>query len=334
MDLSRRQTLARLGLLGLGGITFLQNTYANWESIEIGGKPYVTLRSLKGYYGFTELRQIGSQVILRDQSRLVEFTSGHREVLMNKVKFIFSFPIKPYQGTHLIHRTDLVKLLDPVMRPKQIGQSIGSFDTVIIDPGHGGHDSGATSRHGHGKEKDHALSTARFLANELLKPKLNFKVGLTRRDDRFLTLQQRVDYANKYPNSIFISLHFNSGARKQASGIETFTVSPKGVAHYGRGVKASDYREVPGNHNDSAIIALATAVHSSVVGATKLFDRGIRRGRYSVITGLKNPGILLEGGFLSNSREGSLIKSASYQKTLATAVKNAVCKYKLATEGR
>ncbi len=341
MNLSRRQTLTRLGLLGLGGTTLLQNAYAEisggWEAVQVGGESYITLRSIKDFYGFTDIRISGSKITLRKPKKLtegtgvlVEFTSGQQDVFMNGIKFVFSFPIKPYKSTHLIHRIDLAKLFDPIMRPHNIAQATGSFDTVIIDPGHGGHDSGAVSRHGNGREKDHALSTGLLLSTELRR--IGFKVGLTRQDDRFQTLQQRVDYANKYPNSIFISLHFNSGGGGRASGIETFTLSPKGVAHYGRGLKASDFNEKPGNNNDSANIALATAVHSSVIKATKSRDRGIRRARYSVITGVKHPAILLEGGFLSHSREGALIKSHDYQEDLAIAVRNAVRKYKIATE--
>ncbi|GHC56443.1 N-acetylmuramoyl-L-alanine amidase family protein [Roseibacillus persicicus] len=304
---------------------------AAWENVVVGKENYVTVRSIQKFYGFSTMRTSGSKLILEKKEIRVEFLVGQQDVWMNKIKFVFSFPVKRSGNRYLVHRIDLVKLLDPVMRPYNVGgRGPSRIDTVIIDPGHGGHDPGTVSPHGNGKEKDHALALARKLSLQLRKR--GFKVGLTRDKDRYLTLQQRVDYANRFPNAIFISLHFNSGGGGRAQGIETFTLSPKGVAHYGRGLKASDYQEKPGNNNDSANVALATAVHSNVIKATQRTDRGIRRARYSVISGVKHPAILLEGGFLSNRTEGSYIARSDYQDRLAFSIAEAVVKYKMATE--
>lgn len=306
-----------------------QSTTA-WEDVKLEGENYVTVRSIQKFYGFKSLRRSGSKLILEKSNVRVEFLVGQQDVWMNTIKFVFSFPIRHSGGRYLVHRIDLVKLLDPVMRPHNIGGNPSRIDTVIIDPGHGGHDPGTSSPHGNGREKDHALNLANKLSTQLRKR--GFKIGITRSNDKYLTLQNRVDFANKFPNAVFISLHFNSGGGGRAQGIETFTLSPKGVAHYGRGLKASDFREKPGNNNDSANVALATAVHSTVIKNTGRRDRGIRRARYSVLTGVRHPAILLEGGFLSNRTEGSLIKRADYQDRLAYSIAEAVVKYKLATE--
>lgn len=316
-------------LLILAPLLSGQSTEA-WENVVVGKENYVTVRSIKKFYGFQTMRPSGSKLILEKKNVRVEFLVGQQDVWMNKIKFVFSFPVKRSGSRYLVHRIDLVKLLDPVMRPHNIGRTPARIDTVIIDPGHGGHDPGTTSPHGNGREKDHALNLANKLSTELRKR--GFKVGLTRSTDKYLTLQQRVDFANQYPNAVFISLHFNSGGGGRAHGIETFTLSPKGVAHYGRGLKASDFREKPGNNNDSANIALATAIHSTVIKNTGRRDRGVRRARYSVITGVKHPAILLEGGFLSNRTEGAYIKRSDYQDRLAFSIAEAVVKYKMATE--
>lgn len=301
-----------------------------WEIVDLGKERYVTIESVKTFYGFTRMERAGNKITLTKPGVRVEFLIGQQDVWMNNIKFFFSYPVRPYQSKHLVHHTDLTKLFDPVMRPFNLSKYSG-FDTVIIDPGHGGHDPGTSSRQGNGVEKDHTLILAKKLSLELRKR--NFKVGLTRDTDRFLTLQQRVDYANKHPNAIFISLHFNSGGGGRATGIETFTLSPKGVAHYGRGLRASDHSVKPGNNNDAANIALATAIHANCIKATARVDRGVRRARYSVISGVKHPAILLEGGFLSNKEEGRLIASQAYQDRLAFAIAEAVVKYKLATRG-
>ena len=271
----------------------------------------------------------GSKVTLEKNNVRLEFLTDQPEVLMNKIKFIFSFPLKKQGERYLVHRIDLVKILDPVMRPHR-ATKLTTIDTVIIDPGHGGHDPGVISSDGNGQEKDHTLSLAKKLSTQLRKR--GFKVGLTRSTDKSLTLQERVDFANQYPNAIYLGLHFNAGGEGKAKGIETFTLSPKGVAGYGLELKASDFRQKPGNNNDSANIALAAAVHSTVIKNTGRPDRGIKRARYNAITQVKHPAIILEGGFLSNKEEGALIAREDYQDRLAFSVAEATVKYKMATE--
>ena len=302
-----------------------------WEKVSIGDESYITIRSIKKVYGFQSLKRSGNKLTLEKDNVRVELRVGQKEVYMNRIKFFFSFAIRHANGRHLVHSTDLVKLLDPVLRPNRIPKH-ADFNTVIIDPGHGGHDPGAVSPHDRGREKDYTLAVSHMLAKHLLKR--GYKVGLTRQKDRFLSLQERVDYANRYPNAIFISLHFNSASSRKAKGIETFTLSPQGVAHYGRGVKASDFANKPGNTNDSANIALATAIHSTCIKQTGLADRGVRRARYSVISKVKHPAILLEGGFLSNSSDSAFIKRKDFQERLASSIADAVSKYKLAIQSR
>ena len=276
------------------------------------------------------MKRVGRELVLENKAIEARFVVGGQNVWMNNIKFVFSDPIVSSNGRYLVSRTDLLKLIDPVLRPQYIKGST-PFTTVIIDPGHGGADPGATSSR-YGSEKHYTLRVARKLRDEL--KKRNFKVVMTRDSDKTLSLPERVAFANRINNAIFISIHFNSGGRGRAEGIETFTGSPVGVAHYGRGVKASDFEANIGNAQDSANIALATAVHSSSLLLTRRPDRGIRRARYNVLTGVRHPAILFEGGFLSHAFESRLIHNDAYQNTLAKAIANAVVKYKIATESK
>lgn len=298
-----------------------------WETVRYKGNDYVTVRSMKEFYRFDTMKRVGRQLVLENRAVEMRLTPNGQEVWMNNVKFVFSYPVVYSNGRYLVSRIDLSKLVDPVLRPEYIREA-GGFNTVIIDPGHGGKDPGATNRYG--TEKAYNLNTARKLKADL--ERRGIRVIMTRETDRYLTLQERVDFANRFSNAIFISIHFNSGGRGLAEGIETFTLSPVGVAHYGRGLKASDFRVKTGNGQDAANIALATAVHSTSLLMTGRPDRGIRRARYSVLTGVKHPAILLEGGFMSHSYEARLIHNDRYQSTLSKAIANAVVKYKLATE--
>ncbi|MFT6182307.1 MAG: N-acetylmuramoyl-L-alanine amidase [Akkermansiaceae bacterium] len=314
-------------------------TQIQWKMKEYRGKKYVPLSQVKDFYKLTSMTQSGKQIILKNTELTLKFQTGGQEVLMNGVKFIFSNAIVAL-GTYHMSVTDLLKVIDPVLRPTKIAGA-KAFDTVIIDPGHGGKDAGAVNSLG--TEAGYNLKVGRLLKDRL--QKRGFKVVMTRNSDIYLTLGQRVDLANRHKDAIFVSIHFNSvgsSGRSQARGIETFTLSPEGVAHYGRSLKDSDYIKRPGNNQDSANIALATAVHWSTLQRLNdektlnlnIQDRGIRRARFSVLTRIKHPAILFEGGFLSHPKEKYLINTSTYQKTLANAMGDAIFFYRQATLGQ
>ena len=128
---------------------------------------------------------------------------------------------------------------------------------------------------------------------------------MTRSSDVYPTLGQRVQFANRIPNAIFVSIHFNSFVSNTAKGIETYALSPQGSGtHNDRGIRNSF---LTGNRRDSENIALATAVHASVMKKSQAEDRGIKRDRFTVLAGLSMPAILVEGGFLSNPSEAKKI---------------------------
>lgn len=316
--------------VGVGCVALAALPAAAWELVKLGDRDYVTVDSMKTFYRFDKMSRSGNTIVLENRAVEMRLKVGAQECFMNNVKFVFSYKVEESGGKALVSRVDLAKLVDPVMRPNYIKEA-GAFRTVILDPGHGGKDAGATNPYG--TEANYNMAMARKI-----KPLLEaqgFKVLLTRDSNRYLSLQERVDYANRInENAIFISIHFNSGGRN-ARGVETFTLSPQGIAHYGRGLKASDFQERTGNEHDSANIALATAVHGSALRrlGSYTFDRGIKRARYSVLTGVKHPAILLEGGFMSHPYEARLIQNEAYQNALAAGVCDAVIKYRLAVGG-
>ena len=217
-------------------------------------------------------------------------------------------------------------------RPESIGNA-DRVQKVIIDAGHGGKDPGSLGPYDN--EKVYTLKIAR-LVRDILQSK-GYRVVMTRDSDVFVSLANRVNIANKYKNAIFISIHFNSSDNAGASGIETFTISPVGVPHMGRGVRAGDFQTVPGNVMDSASIMLATAVHSRSLlylsndrsrNNFRMNDRGIKRARFDVLTGIKIPAILFEGGFLSNRVEARKVHTPAYQQALADAIARAVDVYR------
>jgi N-acetylmuramoyl-L-alanine amidase len=300
---------------------------AGWEIAKIDGRDYVSVDSMKRFYSFTKLTRSGNSLVLENPKVEMHLKIGGYECLMNGVKFVFTHKVTANGDKAYVSRMDLAKLIDPVLRPNFI-RNAGDFRTVILDPGHGGKDPGATNPLG--TEAMYNLKVA-GRTKSLLEAR-GFRVVMTRTSDRFLSLQERVDLANAVrEEAVFISIHFNSGGR-HARGIETFTLSPPGVSHYGRGVIASDSQSRAGNEHDSANIALATSVHGSMLRRLQkhTFDRGIKRARFSVLSGVRHPAILMEGGFMSHPYEARLIDNDAYQNSLANSIVDAVVKYRFA----
>ena len=296
---------------------------AGWEVARIGSHDYVAVDSIRRFYQFTGMKQTGGAITLDKPKVAMKLAMGSPECLMNGMKFIFSHPVAEDGGKAYVSRVDLEKLIDPVLRPNFI-KNAGSFDTVILDAGHGGKDPGATNSLG--TEAGYNLIIADKV--RMLLARKGFKVVMTRETDRYLTLQERVNMANSVTtNAIFISIHFNAGGR-HARGIETFTLSPPGVSHYGRGLIASDMGVRTGNQQDSANIALATAVHGCLLKklGNATFDRGVKRARFTVLSGVRHPAILMEGGFMSHPVEARLIHDEKYQNALAIGVVEAIIK--------
>ncbi|MEO7099015.1 MAG: N-acetylmuramoyl-L-alanine amidase [Luteolibacter sp.] len=302
-------------------------TTGGWDIAKIEGREYVSVESIKQFYNFTKLSRSGANIVLENSKVEMKLNAGGNECLMNNVKFVFSNPVSMVGDKAYVSRVDLAKLIDPVLRPNFI-QNAGDFRTVILDPGHGGKDPGATNALGN--ESDYNLKVAGIVRTQLqLK---GFKVVMTRESNNYLSLQERVDLANAVKeNAVYVSIHFNSGNRS-ARGIETFTLSPPSVAHYGSDWKPSDDQTRVGNEHDSANIALATSVHGSILRrlGKNTFDRGIKRARFSVLSGVTHPAILLEGGFMTHPYEARLIENPDYQNAVAGGIVDAIAKYRFA----
>ncbi len=327
----RVAALAASCALGVASVHAAPATPADWQTTKIEGREYVSLDSVKSFYNFTKLYRSGASVMLENKKVLMQLRVGGNECLMNNVKFVFSNNIESQGDKFYVSRVDLSKLIDPVLRPNFIPNA-GDFRTVILDPGHGGKDPGATNPFG--TEAKYNIKVAGLVKKRL--EAQGYKVVMTRDTDVFQSLQQRVDFANSVKeNAVYISIHFNSGGRS-ARGIETFTLSPPGVSHYGRNFRPDDLQSRAGNQHDSANIALATAIHGTLLFRLRknTLDRGIKRARFSVLSGVRHPAILLEGGFMTHPSEARLIENPSYQAAIASGIVDAVGKYRFAVGGK
>jgi N-acetylmuramoyl-L-alanine amidase len=173
------------------------------------------------------------------------------------------------------------KIIEPIIRPNRV-KNAHKIETVVLDPGHGGIDSGASNRWG--AEKAFALDVALNARQQLVHA--GYKVEMTRSSDKSVSLGDRVSFANRFPNSVFVSIHFNMSGT--AEGLESYALAPVGVssnaanASAASEVSVADVRWCLGNGQDEQNIALAAAVHATVLSRLSMFDRGVRHARFHV----------------------------------------------------
>lgn len=256
-------------------------------------------------------------------------TVGLREVHINGVKQWLAFPVMAHEGKVFVSRLDLSKIIEPRLRPEMI-VGMQPFTTVVLDPGHGGHDRGAISKFGF--EKDFALDVA-LRARKMLE-QAGYKVVMTRSTDVFIPLEKRPAVANNIANSIFVSIHFNStNTNPDARGFEIYSMAPRGApATNDSRPSERDLREEPGNGLDLPSSALAGSVFHALLGHVPMVDRGIKHARFAVLRLSTTPAILVECGFVSNKAESTLISSSAWRSHVAEAIVDGVENYKMLAE--
>ena len=173
------------------------------------------------------------------------------------------------------------------------------FTTVVIDAGHGGHDLGAAASKVY--EKHINLDVSRRLERTLRESGLN--VVMVRSKDNYVGLSQRASIANKYRNSIFVSIHFNHSWKNTVSGVETFYYGSKGAT-------------------------LAKYVQKDLMKGIDAVDRGVKRASFAVLRRTHAPACLVEGGFVSNEIERDKMKEGKRRQRIADSVARGILNYK------
>lgn len=264
-------------------------------------------------YGYTVQSNAGTMEIVMDS----------RSATWNGAKLWLGYAPRLTDRRPQVHAIDLAKNLKPLLKPEP--QSLGGNRTIVIDPGHGGGNSGTRSILSADKfEKEYSLDWARRL--KPLLEKKGWKVFLTRDSDIDVALEDRVAFAERRKAAMFVSLHFNSSFPKlDPSGVETYCLTPRGLPSTTvRSGKDDVNTSHPNNAHDSANLNLAARIHRSMLSLTGAADRGVKRARFmTVLQNQNRPSVLIEAGFLSNPDEARLISSPAYRQKLAEAVANA-----------
>ena len=223
---------------------------------------------------------------------------------------------------------------------RALGLKVGR---VVIDAGHGGHDTGTIGRGGL-REKDLVLDIASRLG-ELIQSRLGADVIYTRTDDQFIHLKERTRLANISQADLFVSVHANSSRLKNIRGVETyylsFTTSSSAMAVAAR-ENAAAQRSIHELQGLLSKIALTEKIQESREFAGQVQDalygglskdtkelrnRGVRKAPFMVLIGAEMPAILAEVGFLSNPSDEKLLKASGYRQKVAEHIFKGVEKY-------
>ena len=291
---------------------------AEWQVIKVNGHDYLSVDNISKFYDLpAEVVPSGAKIQTDTANHPLEFVSGSREAIINGARSWLCFPVIEHDGKSLVTRTDVAKTIEPLVRPHRV-PDVGKVQTVVLDPGHGGHDKGQMSRYG--AEKDFALDVARKLRT-ILQAK-GLRVIMTREGDYFVPLEVRAKIANSARNSIFVSIHFNATSDDpNATGFEIFSFTPRGAPSTSdKNVAARSFNTQPGSSVDAQSMALSACIYHSLLGHLPEYDRGIKRARFAVLRLTKVPAVLIEGGFLTERGESKLISNKDWRAKLAGAI--------------
>jgi N-acetylmuramoyl-L-alanine amidase len=235
-----------------------------------------------------------------------------------------------------------IQALEKVQKDAELSlaQQLGlKVKRVVVDAGHGGHDTGAIGRNGT-REKDVALAIAKKLARKL--EAMGLDVVLTRDDDTFVKLEERTRIANRVRGDLFISVHCNAAPSTKLRGIETYTLNTSSNryairlaarenATTERGVGDLQYiladlatRANTGESRRLAERVQRTLVRNLSASYKNVKDLGHKEALFFVLLGARMPAVLVETSFISNEEEETRLADDAYQQSIADSIAEAV----------
>jgi N-acetylmuramoyl-L-alanine amidase len=195
---------------------------------------------------------------------------------------------------------------------------------VVLDPGHGGQDSGAIW--GGLMEKELTLDVAQRV-DRLLQAQ-GIATLMTRTGDTYVSLADRAALTNRVPDCIFVSIHFNEGNKNASAGVETYyaehqiSATPPLASWLPFLQHAS--LELPNLESQS----LAGFIQEALVARTQAADRGTKAGSFFVIANVRHPAVLVEGGFLTNKEDVAKLATWDYREQMAAAITEGILRYR------
>jgi N-acetylmuramoyl-L-alanine amidase len=261
----------------------------------------------------------------------------------------------PFRIVFDVHQPSAVAIPAPVAPGVPGGGGPPGIHTIVVDPGHGGTETGAIGPSG-AMEKDLTLLLARELESRLAS-RLGVRVVLTRGEDATLPLDDRAAIANQNKADLFISIHLNSSLGSGAHGAETYFLSAEAsdakaakaaAAENGPAAVAPPPGDTKEEVKDLELILwdlaqsrhlsesqrFATLIQTELNEALQLRDRGVKQAPFIVLKGAEMPAVLVELGFISNPDEEKKLQDAAYRGALVDSLTKAVARYKEQADAR
>ena len=273
-------------------------------------------------FGVTNYAWDGDSICFSNEQHLIRFYQGRRKFDVNGTAVWLNAPPdgSVTSGNWRLAATDLDLLLLSVL-PKEEGAL--KPVRVMLDPGHGGEDDGASNKNPAVKEKDITLSIALKLGAHLTAA--GMQVVYTRTNDTTIALDERSLLTRRSKADVFVSIHANYASKPEAAGVETYALTPCGYPGTAEGSRVPGWQI--GNRFDFHNTLLGFSIHSKLAVLAQAPDRGLRRQSFSVLRESSCPAVLLEVGFLSNRAEALKMLDDAWQEKCAAAVTEGVLTY-------
>ncbi|MGL1931114.1 MAG: N-acetylmuramoyl-L-alanine amidase [Desulfotalea sp.] len=315
------------------------NSISNYKIFSLPD-PFRIIIDIQGNKNVTDDKKHIPILVLGDESDLDNSDLNVPLITANNKKRLLS------SGVTLIRKRELKRFYIPGTNQNlTLAQQLGlGIKHIVIDPGHGGKDPGAMA--GGLKEKDLVLQLAKKLV-PLLEKKLGCKVSLTRDRDIFIPLEQRTAIANTKGADLFISLHINAHNKTSVKGIETYflnlSTNPEAMRVAARenaisSNQMSDLQDILSSIMNNSKIneseRLAGHVHGSIVRKTSrstafnpMRNLGVKQAPFYVLIGAQMPSILIEVGFITNSKDRRNLKNNKFLNTVCNQIVTGVKLY-------
>lgn len=227
----------------------------------------------------------------------------------------------------------------PALEVDVSGDKASGRPIVVIDPGHGGHDPGASGVSGRTNEKGLALLLATDLRDRLVE-RGRVRVALTRTDDRYLSLEDRAEVARRLDAAAYLSLHLDSAANPDARGLSVYSLSDVASDEAAARLAASENGGETIAASGSGVAALLDdlALRDRMMSSAALAERLIRKSQgrvalrpephrfaaFHVLRRAEVPAILVEAGYVSNAKDEAQILNPAHRRRLVEAIADAV----------
>lgn len=296
---------------------------SNVRTISYKNTRYVPLDSICSLFSMQQ-RTAGKTITLSNRWHTLKFTANSRMAEIDGTAVWLHQPLRRLHNDWALTETDYDKTVDPPLNPRLHLKDCGRY-TVVLDPGHGGKDKGASGRR-NVQEKLVVLDVAKRVEKHLKNQGL--RVRKTRSKDEFIPVWDRPKKAAAYKADVFVSIHLNATTSSSVGGTETYVMTAAGEEStnaYGSSSREdSAYR---GNRRDGANMVLGYHIQKELTGKLKLEDRGIRRARFAVLKEAPCPAALVECAFVSNPTEENKMLSADFRENIAAGISAGIGNY-------